>query len=75
MHLFSETLGAPLRPYLRWLRVQRAACELLGGARISTAAHRAGFADAAHLNRTFRRMLGMTPREIVHHARQSHGLD
>jgi AraC-like DNA-binding protein len=75
MHLFSETLGAPLRPYLRWLRVQRAACELLGGTRISTAAHRAGFADAAHLNRTFRRMLGMTPREIVYHARQSHGLN
>jgi AraC-like DNA-binding protein len=75
MHLFTATLGAPLRPYLRWLRVQRAACELLAGVRISTAAHRAGFADAAHLNRTFRRMLGMTPREIVYHARQSHGLD
>jgi len=74
MHLFTRALGAPLRPYLRWLRVQRAACELVGGAGVSTAAHRAGFADAAHLNRTFRRMLGMTPSQLIAFARQTHRL-
>jgi len=74
MHLFTQALGAPLRPYVRWLRVQRAACELVDGAGISTAAHRAGFADAAHLNRTFRRMLGMTPGHIAYYGLQSHGL-
>src|SRR5262249_15560192 len=74
MHLFTQAVGAPLRPYLRWLRVQRAACELVDGARISTAAHRAGFADAAHLNRTFRRMLGMTPSYIAYYGLKSHGL-
>src|SRR5262245_465786 len=74
MHLFTQAVGAALRPYVRWVRVQRAACELVDGARISTAAHRAGFADAAHLNRTFRRMLGMTPSHIANYGLQGHGL-
>lgn len=63
MHLFTESLGVPLRPYILWLRLQRASSEMMEGASISQAAHRAGFADAAHLNRTFRRMLGSSPTE------------
>ena len=74
MHLFSESLGVPLRPYILWLRLQRGACELIGGASVSAAAHRAGFADAAHLTRTFRRMLGATPSEIALRNRRSRGL-
>ena len=74
MHLFTEALGVPLRPYILWLRLQRGACELMGGASVSAAAHRAGFADAAHLTRTFRRMLGVTPSEIALRNRRSRGL-
>jgi AraC-like DNA-binding protein len=37
----------------------------MDGATISQAAHCAGFADAAHLTRTFRRMLGTTPSDIA----------
>ena len=61
MHAFTESVGVPLRPYLLWLRLQRAAAELTGGASVTDAAHRAGFSDSAHLTRTFRRMLGATP--------------
>lgn len=61
MHLFTESLGVPLRPYIRWLRLQQAACELIAGTTMSVAAHSAGFADAAHLTRTFRRTFGTTP--------------
>jgi AraC-like DNA-binding protein len=61
MHVFTESIGIPLRPYLSWLRVQRAACAILGGAQITQAAHLAGFADASHLCRTFHRRLGMLP--------------
>jgi helix-turn-helix protein len=57
--------GVPLRPYVLWLRLQRACGELMRGATLTAAAHGAGFSDAAHMTRTFRRMLGTTPSELV----------
>jgi AraC-like DNA-binding protein len=65
MHLFTDSVGVPLRPYVLWLRIQRAAGALASGRSITESAHEAGFADAAHLTRTFRRMLGATPRDII----------
>jgi AraC-like DNA-binding protein len=65
MHAFTEAVGVPVRPYVLWLRLQRAACELNHGVSVTTAAHRAGFSDAAHMTRTFRRMLGATPRDLA----------
>jgi AraC-like DNA-binding protein len=65
MHAFTESVGVPVRPYILWLRLQRAACDLRGGASVTSAAHRAGFSDAAHLTRTFRRMLGATPSDLA----------
>jgi AraC-like DNA-binding protein len=61
MHAFTESIGIPLRPYLAWLRLQRAAGAIVGGATLADAAYSAGFSDAAHMSRTFRRMLGMPP--------------
>jgi AraC-like DNA-binding protein len=61
MHLFTSSVGVPVRPYVRWLRLQRAASDLIRGTSVTNAAHRAGFADGAHLTRTCRRMLGLTP--------------
>jgi AraC-like DNA-binding protein len=74
MHVFTESVGVPLRPYVRWLRLQRAAAELTAGRSVTEAAHAAGFADAAHLTRTFRRMLGSTPSEIAAHGRRAREL-
>jgi len=74
MHVFTESLGVPLRPYILWLRLQRSACELMNGASVSSAAHHAGFSDAAHLTRTFRRMLGTTPSDIALRKRLSRGV-
>jgi AraC-like DNA-binding protein len=65
MHVFTESVGVPLRPYVLWLRLQRACGELMRGATLTAAAHGAGFSDAAHMTRTFRRMLGTTPSELV----------
>jgi AraC-like DNA-binding protein len=61
MHVFTESIGVPLRPYLAWLRLQRAAAAVVAGRPLGEAAHAAGFADAAHMSRTFRRMLGVAP--------------
>jgi len=64
-HVFTGSTGIPLRRYLLWLRVQRAALALVSGHSATEAAYIAGFADAAHLSRTFRRMLGCPPREMI----------
>jgi AraC-like DNA-binding protein len=74
MHVFTESVGVPIRPYILWLRLQQAACELMGGASVTTASQDAGFSDAAHLTRTFRRMLGTTPSELALRGRVSRGV-
>jgi AraC-like DNA-binding protein len=61
MHAFTDSTGIPLRPYLRWLRFQRAAGAIMAGAPLSTAAADAGFSDAAHMSRTFQQMFGLSP--------------
>jgi AraC-like DNA-binding protein len=71
MHVFTESVGVPLRPYILWLRLQCAACDLIHGQTVTQAAHNAGFADAAHLTRTFRRMLGTSPTELSLRKRMS----
>ena len=59
--VLRAALGMPVRRYLLWLRLRDAIAQLARGVSITTVAHAAGFADAAHLDRTFRRMLGFTP--------------
>ncbi|HEX4340086.1 MAG TPA: AraC family transcriptional regulator [Polyangiaceae bacterium] len=61
MHAFTESIGVPLRPYLQWLKLQRAASAIVSGMPLAAAAHAAGFSDAAHMSRTFRQTLGTTP--------------
>jgi AraC-like DNA-binding protein len=65
MHLFTRSVGVPLRPYVLWLRLQCGARELALGQSVADAAHAAGFSDAAHFTRTFRRMIGATPRQVL----------
>ncbi|MEV4251289.1 AraC family transcriptional regulator [Streptosporangium canum] len=60
-HLFTGELGLPFRPYVLWMRLRAALTSLSGGALLTEAAHAAGFADAAHLTRVVRRMMGQAP--------------
>lgn len=60
-HRFREATGVPLRRYVLWCRLRTAAEAAMRGASLTEAAHRAGFADSAHLSRTFRAMFGVTP--------------
>lgn len=58
-HLFVREMGLAFRPYVLWLRLNQAVEAFAAGESLTTAAYRAGFADSAHLSRTFRRMYGM----------------
>jgi AraC-like DNA-binding protein len=64
-HLFKDQVGIPMRRYLLWLRLIAAVRAMLAPASFTTAAHAAGFADAAHLSRTFRRMFGLRPSDVL----------
>ena len=65
IHLFKDQVGIPFRRYLLWLRLVEAIVLVLDGVSLTTAAHTAGFADSAHLSRTFKRMFGVTPSYIL----------
>jgi AraC-like DNA-binding protein len=60
-HLFVEETGMAFRPYVLWRRFVRVWELTMANASLSTAAHEAGFADAAHLSRTSRQMFGFPP--------------
>nr|WP_253817129.1 helix-turn-helix domain-containing protein [Myxococcus xanthus] len=64
-HLFSTSVGIPLRPYILWLRLRRATESFRQGDTLTHAAHVAGFTDSSHLSNTFHRMFGLTPSEIA----------
>ena len=64
-HVFVEQTGMALRPYILWRRFLRVWELLAAGESLSSAAHDAGFADAAHLTRTSRRMFGFPPSAML----------
>lgn len=64
-HLFMEQTGTTFRAYVVWQRLLRASAMMMDGASWTDAAHAAGFADSAHLSRSFRRMFGISPGMIV----------
>jgi len=64
-HLFVAQTGTSLRAWLLWARVARAVEYAFQGRSWTEAAHESGFADAAHLTRTCRRVFGLAPTMLV----------
>jgi AraC-like DNA-binding protein len=64
-HLFVTETGTTFRAYVVWQRLQRATAIVMQGGTWTDAAHATGFADSAHLSRSFRRMFGVSPATIV----------
>lgn len=58
---FQREVGMPPHAWLTQLRANRAREMLLEGEAPAAVAYRCGFSDQAHLTRTFRSMLGVTP--------------
>ena len=64
-HLFKQQVGLPFRRYMLWRKLTRAMLVIGRNQTISTAAHEADFADAAHLTRTFYQMVGLPPSVLM----------
>ncbi len=64
-HLFVAQTGTSFRAYVLWTRLNVAIQFAMAGRSWTEAAHAAGFADSAHLTRTFRRMFGINPAALV----------
>lgn len=64
-HLFVQETGTTYRGYVLWLRINRAVVAMMEGRSWTEAAHETGFADSAHLSRTFRRMFGISPAMLI----------
>jgi AraC-like DNA-binding protein len=63
-HIFVRHTGLPFRTYVLWLRLLKAVEAFSQGESLTNAAHLAGFADSAHLSRTFRRTFGVAAAEL-----------
>lgn len=64
-HLFRREIGMSAQSYVVWLRIYEACAALARGASLSDAALDAGFSDAAHFTRTFRRTFGLAPSQVA----------
>ncbi len=65
LRLFKASTGTTFRQYKRWTGLQHAARRIEAGDLVRTAALDAGFADTAHLTRTFRQSFGLTPSQAI----------
>lgn len=61
MRAFKAATGMTFRGFKRWTALCSATRQLARGQLVRTAAVEAGFADTAHLTRTFRTAFGTTP--------------
>jgi AraC-like DNA-binding protein len=65
LRMFKAATGLTFRRFKQWSALQHAARQIAAGELVRTAAIDAGFADTAHLTRTFRMSFGLTPSEAI----------
>jgi len=65
LRMFKAATGLTFRRFKQWSALQHAARQIAAGELVRTAAMDAGFADTAHLTRTFRMSFGLTPSEAI----------
>ena len=65
IHLFKEQVGIPIRKYILWTKVLLVLKKVFETKNIREAAFYAGFSDAPHFNRTFKKMFGLHPTSIL----------
>jgi AraC-like DNA-binding protein len=65
LRLFKAATGQTFRQFKQWSALQHAARRIAAGELVRTAAMDAGFADTAHLSRTFRASFGLSPSQAI----------
>lgn len=65
LRLFKAETGMTFRQFKRWAGLRCAAQRIAAGDIVRTAALDAGFADTAHLSRSFRQSFGLTPSQAI----------
>jgi len=65
MRRFKAATGMTFRAFKLWSGLQHAARRIEAGALVRTAAIDAGFADTAHLSRSFRALFGLSPSAAI----------
>lgn len=65
LRMFKAATGQTFRGFKQWSGLQHAARKIASGELVRTAAMDGGFADSAHLTRTFRMSFGLTPSEAI----------
>jgi AraC family transcriptional regulator, arabinose operon regulatory protein len=64
-HLFAQQIGLPLKSYQLWCKVKRASMLFASSASLTEIAHATGFADSAHLSRSFAHFFGIKPSYLI----------
>lgn len=68
-HVFKDRTGISIKKYLQWKRLIDGIDAVIKGNDFTFAAHEAGFADSAHMSRTFKEMFGINLMDIFHRSR------
>ncbi len=68
-HIFKGQTGISIKKYLKWKRLIDGINIIAGGKNFTFASHESGFADSAHMSRTFKDMFGINLSDIFHNSR------
>lgn len=63
-HLFTEHIGISVKQFMLWQKLLRSLKAIMQDNSFTESAYIGGFADAAHLSRTFKRMFGVTLTDV-----------